>query len=64
MDSDGNVDNNLHYDMTMTSATDGAVTVDVDVGDVNRNVMLVVASVPQFFTGQQTYGYQVKISPM
>ena len=61
MDSDGNVDNNQHYNMEMTSDTTGAITVDVEVGDVNRNVMLVVAAVPEFFTGQQTYGYKVKI---
>ena len=61
MDSDGNVDNNQYYDMEMFSATDGSVTVDVDVGSVSRNVVLVVAAVPEFFTGQQTYGYQVKI---
>ena len=49
-----------YSEMTMTSPTTGEVTVAVTPDD--SNVMLVVASVPEYFRSYQHYSYKVKIS--
>jgi len=46
--------------MTMTSSLSGTATVSVK--PKNPSLFLVVASVPEFFSSYQHYGYQVKIS--
>ena len=57
---DGDVANNQHHNMTMTSATSGSLTLTVS--DTDTQILLVVVSVPDHFKSHQTYGYQVKIS--
>ena len=44
----------------MTSADEGSASVDVGVG-VGR-LYLVVATVPEHFTANQTYGYELELS--
>ena len=47
-------------DMEMSSSLSGAGSVTVS--SSVKQVMLVVAAVPEFFESSQTYGYQVKIT--
>ena len=56
---DGDVSNNQHYNMSMTSPTAGSLSVSVPDGDTQ--ILLVVVAVPEYFKGHQTYGYQVNI---
>ena len=56
---DGNVSNNKHYNMSMTSPATGSLSVSVPGGDTQ--ILLVVAAVPEYFKSHQTYGYQVNI---
>ena len=51
---------NKFYEMGMSSSLAGQFSVEVSHTDYL--VMLVVASVPEFFGSYQTYGYQVKIT--
>ena len=51
---------NKFYNMEMSSSLNGQVSVDVTTSD--GQVMLVIASVPEFFGSWQTFGYQVKIT--
>ena len=51
---------NNFYTMEMSSPLTGSV--EVEVFGTDYQVMLVLASVPEFFGSYQTYGYQVKIS--
>ena len=53
-------DESKFIDMDMTSSTTGQVSVSVSSSD--DQVMLVIASVPEFFGSYQKYGYQVKIT--
>ena len=53
------VDNNF-YNMEMSSSLSGQVSIEVF--DTDYQVMLVVASVPEFFGSYQTYGYRVRIT--
>ena len=53
-------DKNKFYNMEMSSALNGQASVVVKISD--SQIMLVIASVPEFFGGWQTYGYQVKIT--
>ena len=50
---------NDFYNLEMSSSLKGPLSIEVS--DTDYQVMLVVVSVPQFFEGYQTYGYQVKI---
>jgi len=45
--------------LSMTSAQDGLGSVKVT--DLDTELYLVIASVPEHFTGNQTYGYSVRI---
>ena len=47
-------------DMEMSSSLSGAGSVTVS--SSVKQVMMVVAAVPEFFESSQTYGYQVKIT--
>ena len=51
---------NNFYTMQMSSSLTGSVEVEAFATDYQ--VMLVVASVPDFFGSYQTYGYKVKIT--
>ena len=51
---------NNFYTMEMSSSLTGSV--QVEAFGTDYQVMLVVASVPEFFGSYQTYGYQVKIT--
>ena len=51
---------NKFYNMEMSSALNGQASVVVKSSD--SQIMLVIASVPEFFGSWQTYGYQVKIT--
>ena len=51
---------NNFYTMEMSSPLSGSV--EVEGFGTDYQVMLVVASVPEFFGSYQTYGYQVKIT--
>ena len=51
---------NNFYTLEMSSSLSGQRAVEVF--DTDYQVMLVVASVPDFFGSYQTYGYQVKIT--
>ena len=51
---------NNFYSMEMSSSLTGQVSVEVFGTDYQ--VMLVIASVPEYFGSYQTYGYQVKIT--
>ena len=53
-------DNPVYLDMTMRSALSGTATVSVKPED--SSLFLTVVSVPEFFSGNQHYGYQVKIT--
>ena len=53
-------DKNKFYNMEMSSALNGQASVVAKSSD--SQIMLVIASVPEFFGGWQTYGYQVKIT--
>ena len=53
------VDNNF-YNMEMSSSLSGQVSLEVF--DTDYQVMLVVASVPEYFGSYQTYGYRVRIT--
>ena len=53
-------DNPVYLDMTMKSALSGKATVSVKPED--SSLFLTVVSVPEFFSGNQPYGYQVKIT--
>ena len=57
---DGNVDNNIHSSMPMKSNLEGDLIVQTKPGD--KEILFVVASVPEYYKSHQTYGYQVKIS--
>ena len=48
----------LDMEMSSSLAGAGSVTVSTSV----KQVMMVVAAVPEFFESSQTYGYQVKIT--
>ena len=48
------------YIMEMSSLQNGEFSVSVS--DTDYQVMLIVVSVPGYFKGFQTYGYQVKIT--
>ena len=52
--------NNRFVDMSMSSGVSGQASVTVTSSDTQ--VMLVIASVPEFFGSNQKYGYQVKIT--
>ena len=56
---DGDVSNNQHYNMSMSSPTAGSLSVSVPDGDTQ--ILLVVVAVPEYFKSHQTYGYQVNI---
>jgi len=49
-----------YSDMTMTSALSGTATVSVK--PKHQSLFLVVASVPEFFSSYQHYGYKVRIT--
>ena len=51
---------NNFYSMEMSSSLTGSA--EVEVFGTDYQVMLVVASVPEFFGSYQTYGYRVKIT--
>ena len=51
---------NNFYSLEMSSSLSGQA--EVKVLSTDYQVMLVVASVPEFFGSYQTYGYQVKIT--
>ena len=51
---------NKFYNMEMSSALNGQASVVVKSSD--SQILLVIASVPEFFGSWQTYGYQVKIT--
>ena len=51
---------NNFYSLEMSSSLSGQA--EVEVFSTDYQVMLVVASVPEFFGSYQTYGYQVKIT--
>ena len=46
--------------MSMSSNLSGTMTVTVKEGD--KELLFVVAAVPEYFKSHQTYGYQVKIT--
>ncbi len=52
-------DGPAYSDLPMTDALDGSGSVTVTADDTD--VYLVVASVPEHFTGNQIYGYSVRI---
>ena len=52
-------DRNEFYDIEMASETEGSAVIQVK--ETSKTVLLVVASVPEVFQGQQTFSYQVKI---
>ena len=56
---DGDISNNQHYNMSMSSPTAGSLSVSVPDGDTQ--ILLVVVAVPEYFKSHQTYGYQVNI---
>ena len=51
---------NNFYTMEMSSSLTGSV--QVEAFGTDYQVMLVVASVPEFFGSYQTFGYNVKIT--
>ena len=51
---------NNFYSLEMSSSLSGSA--EVQAFGTDYQVMLVVASVPEFFGSYQTYGYQVKIT--
>ena len=51
---------NNFYSLEMSSSLTGSA--EVQAFGTDYQVMLVVASVPEFFGSYQTYGYQVKIT--
>ena len=57
-DSDGMV---RHLDMPLTDGLRGTQTLEL--GAEDETLLLVIAAVPEFFTGTQTYGYRVRVNP-
>jgi outer membrane protein assembly factor BamB len=51
---------NSFHSLSMTNDQDGVLSVEVGVED--GEIYLIVASVPQHFSGNQTYSYRVRIS--
>ena len=50
---------NEYFNLTMTSPTSGRLSVTVPDGDYQ--ILFVVSSVPHFFRGHQTFGYELNI---
>ena len=50
----------IHSELTMSGDRDGSGSVDVDGGD--SEILLIIAAVPEHFTGNQSFGYSVRIA--
>ena len=59
MTGNGDVSHNKHYQMEMRSEQNG--TLEIDVTEQDREILLVIVSLPDYMRGHQSYGYQVRI---